>query len=64
MTVRNPMVLKKGVETVFLVISAPGVFESEIKHYYFKPAISAPYSLVFNQCLAKFMLVDFFLEFK
>ena len=29
--------------TVFLVISAPGAFEIEIKHCYFKPAISAFY---------------------
>ena len=32
--------------TVFLVISAPGAFEIEMKHCCFKPAISAPNSLI------------------
>ena len=31
--------------TVFLVISAPGAFEIEMKHCCFKPAIIAPYLL-------------------
>ena len=34
--------------TVFLVISAPGAFEIEIKHCYFKPAISAFYLVMSN----------------
>ena len=33
--------------TVFLVISAPGAFEIEIKHCCFKLAISAPFSLIY-----------------
>ena len=37
--------------TAFLVISAPGAFEIEMKHSYFKPAISAPCSLMTKNVL-------------
>ena len=47
--------------TVFLVISAPGAFEIEMKHCHFKPAISAPFSLSSELYSMKFLLFDNFL---
>ena len=56
------MSLKK--HTVFFVISAPGAFEIEIKHCFFKPAISAPYLLMSNHCFMNFIFLIIFLQSK